>query len=63
MIATTHKADKQEAMSKLRAMELDQIAEWLDRLPEERWERLFLVSWPTLAKKCGVVEEYLLHTR
>jgi Mg/Co/Ni transporter MgtE len=54
MIAATHKADKQEAMSRLRAMGLDQIADWLNRLPEDRWERLLLVTWPTVAKKCGV---------
>jgi Mg/Co/Ni transporter MgtE len=63
MIPEMHKADKQKAMSKLRAMELDQIADWLNRLPEERWERLFLVGWPVLAKKCGVEEEAFLHTR
>lgn len=57
MIATKQKADKQEAMGRLRDMGLDQIAGWLNRLPEDKWERLFLASWPTLAKKCGVTEE------
>jgi hypothetical protein len=57
VIVITHKADKQEAMGKLRGMGLDQIADWLNRLPEDKWEKLFLVSWPTLAKKCGVTEE------
>jgi hypothetical protein len=63
MIPATPRADKQEAMSKLRAMGLDQIADWLNRLPEEKWERLFLIGWPTLARKCGVEEEALLHMR
>ncbi|MFC0213979.1 hypothetical protein ACFFK0_16230 [Paenibacillus chartarius] len=57
MIATTQGVGKEEAMDKLRNMGLDQIAVWLGRLPEDRWERMFLDNWPALAKKCGVEKE------
>lgn len=60
MIAETAAAEKTEgkeyAIRILDEMELNQIANWLRVLPEDRWKPLFLAYWPTLAKKCGVQE-------
>lgn len=46
--------EKEYAVRVLEEMELNQIANWLRVLPEDRWEELFLIYWPTLAKKCGI---------
>ncbi|WP_248924710.1 hypothetical protein [Paenibacillus hamazuiensis] len=46
--------EKQYAIQTLDEMGLNQIANWLRVLPEDRWKTMFLAHWPTLAKKCGV---------
>ncbi|WP_165452561.1 hypothetical protein [Paenibacillus thalictri] len=45
---------KESVIEILNRMELNQIANWLRILPEERWRGMFLTHWPTLAKKCGL---------
>jgi len=54
MLAINTIADKSIVMHNLREMGLDQIANWIHILPEDKWESMFLSNWPTLAKKCGV---------
>lgn len=63
MLAVKEMNDKEHAIQTLQAMELDQIANWINILPEDRWKDLFVYYWPTLAKKCGITERTLLHTR
>ncbi|UUZ86083.1 hypothetical protein LJK88_23220 [Paenibacillus sp. P26] len=48
---------KEYAMSKLQDMDLDQIANWVRSLPEDRWKEIFIFYWPALAKKCGITED------
>ncbi len=45
---------KDYAIQVLDEMGLNQIANWLSILPEDRWQELFVAQWPTLAKKCGI---------
>ncbi|WP_281887491.1 hypothetical protein [Paenibacillus sp. YYML68] len=47
---------KDYAIQVLDTMGLNQIANWLRILPEDRWQELFVIYWPTLAKKCGISE-------
>jgi hypothetical protein len=54
MLATKTVCEKEEVMGILCEMGLDQIAKWIKVLPEDRWETMFVTTWPTLAKKCGV---------
>ncbi|NEW09475.1 hypothetical protein GK047_26390 [Paenibacillus sp. SYP-B3998] len=54
MLATKTGCEKEEVINILCEMGLDQIARWIKVLPEHRWENMFVTSWPTLAKKCGV---------
>ncbi|MBD0383190.1 hypothetical protein [Paenibacillus sedimenti] len=54
MLATKAVCEKEEVMNTLCEMGLDQIARWIKVLPEDRWENMFVSTWPTLAKKCGV---------
>lgn len=61
MCAAKQACGKANAIGRLQDMGLDQIAEWVKFLPEDQWGRLFLDRWPTLAKKCGVIEEFHLH--
>lgn len=60
MLAAAPNSNKPYAIQKLQEMGLNQIAEWIKVLPEEKWEAMFLSRWPTLAKKCGIQEEELL---
>ncbi|MBD2844992.1 hypothetical protein IDH44_07305 [Paenibacillus sp. IB182496] len=46
--------DKAAVAERLRMMELDQIALWVERLPDAKWERMLIDAWPALAKKCGL---------
>lgn len=54
MALATKELAKEEAINKLEEMGLDQIANWINVLPEAVWEERFLAVWPTLAKKCGL---------
>lgn len=45
---------KEHVMQMLREMELEQIAKWIDMLPDNKWEKRFAANWPLLAKKCGI---------
>lgn len=60
MLALKEVCEKEQVMKTLCEMELDQIARWIKILPEDRWESMFLSTWPTLARKCGVQD---LHNR
>ncbi|MCZ8516342.1 hypothetical protein O9H85_28915 [Paenibacillus filicis] len=62
MLTVKDMSDKEHAIQTLQTMELDQIAIWINILPEDRWKELFVYYWPTLAKKCGIVEKTLVHT-
>jgi hypothetical protein len=53
MLALKTGSEKEEVLHTLYEMGLDQIARWILVLPEDRWESMFLSTWPTLAKKCG----------
>ncbi|MDD9272163.1 hypothetical protein ACFPES_34610 [Paenibacillus sp. GCM10023248] len=53
MLALKTSCERQEVVQTLNDMGLDQIARWIMVLPEDRWESMFLSTWPTLAKKCG----------
>ncbi|MEW9702033.1 hypothetical protein [Paenibacillus sp. SI8] len=55
MLATNAGCEKEEVLNTLCEMGLDQIAKWIRVLPEDRWENMFVSTWPTLAKKCGVI--------
>ncbi|MED4602229.1 hypothetical protein P9314_16200 [Paenibacillus validus] len=57
MVETTARdvrEEKEYAERVLDDMGLNQIANWLRVLPEDRWEELFVFYWPTLARKCGI---------
>lgn len=60
MLATLQQNDKACVMAKLEEMGLNQIADWVNMLPENKWESMFLSRWPTLAKKCGLKEEEIV---
>lgn len=45
---------KAYAIHVLDEMGLNQIADWVKILPENRWQELFVYHWPILAKKCGI---------
>ncbi|WP_186446240.1 hypothetical protein [Paenibacillus cremeus] len=47
-------SEKELVIGKLQDMELDQIANWISILPEDKWKVLFKLHWPTLVKKCGL---------
>jgi hypothetical protein len=53
MLALKTSCERDEVVQTLCEMGLDQIAKWIMVLPEDRWESMFLSTWPTLAKKCG----------
>ncbi|MZQ82261.1 hypothetical protein GQF01_08940 [Paenibacillus sp. 5J-6] len=53
MLALKTSCEREEVYQTLCDMGLDQIARWIMVLPEDRWEGMFLSTWPTLAKKCG----------
>lgn len=55
MLALKTSCERQEVVQTLCDMGLDQIARWIMVLPEDRWESMFLSTWPTLAKKCGYI--------
>lgn len=55
-MVVVEKKDRAQAVAALEEMGLNQIAAWIKALPENKWERMFLSRWPTLAKKCGIVE-------
>lgn len=57
MLATLQKIERKTVMAKLDEMGLNQIADWVNALPETKWETMFMSRWPTLAKKCGLQEE------
>jgi hypothetical protein len=57
VLATLQKSDKSYAMATLKEMGLNQIADWVNVLPDHKWESMFLSRWPTLAKKCGLRDE------
>lgn len=54
---TLQECDKAYVMAKLEEMGLNQIADWVNMLPENKWESMFMGRWPTLAKKCGLQEQ------
>jgi hypothetical protein len=54
VLAVVKETDKETAINRLHEMGLDQIANWIQVLPEGTWEERFLSTWPTLAKKCGL---------
>ncbi len=58
LLAVLKEMDVQEqkayAIHVLDEMGLNQIAEWVKILPENRWQELFVYHWPILAKKCGI---------
>ena len=41
-------------MHKLQDMGLDQISNWINEQPEDRWKEMFILRWPTLVKECGI---------
>lgn len=45
---------KELVIQMLRDMELEQMAKWVEILPESQWEELFTANWPMLAKKFGI---------
>jgi hypothetical protein len=49
-------APKTNTIAILNGMGLNQIANWVQVLPDDRWQAMFVSYWPTLAKKCGVVD-------
>lgn len=56
MLVVVERKDKAHAVKVLDDMGLNQIADWIKVLPENKWEQMFLSRWPTLAKKCGIAE-------
>jgi hypothetical protein len=54
VIATEQLCEKELVRHRLQEMGLDQIADWVQGLPEDRWKELFMLRWPTLVKKCGI---------
>lgn len=57
VLLLVEKKDRAHAVATLDQMGLNQIADWIKALPENRWEEMFHSRWPTLAKKCGIIEE------
>jgi hypothetical protein len=45
---------KEHVVRQLREMELEQMAKWIEMLPDSGWEKRFAANWPMLAKKCGI---------
>jgi hypothetical protein len=54
MTVTQEVARKEHVIRRLRELELDQMALWIEKLPDADWERRFKANWPMLAKKCGI---------
>lgn len=54
MVVSEALCEKEIVMHKLCDMGLDQIANWLNALPEDKWKTMFMLYWPTLVKKCGI---------
>ncbi|MFC3343384.1 hypothetical protein ACFOHW_13510 [Paenibacillus abyssi] len=54
VVLATKEAEKEAVINKLKEMGLDQIAIWIDRLPDDKWEGLLQATWPSLAKQCGL---------
>jgi hypothetical protein len=54
VIAAEQLCEKERVQHKLQEMGLDQIADWVHALPEDRWKDLFMLRWPTLVRKCGM---------
>jgi len=48
---------KEHVMRLLMEMELEQLAKWVEILPESQWEELFAAGWPVLARKFGIVRK------
>lgn len=55
-MVVVERTDRAHAAAVLKEMGLNQIADWINALPENKWEQMFLSRWPTLAKKCGIIE-------
>lgn len=45
---------KEQVIQILQDMELEQMAKWVEILPESQWQELFSANWPVLAKKFGI---------
>lgn len=56
VLVLIEKTDRAQAVATLDQMGLNQIADWIKALPDHKWEQMFLSRWPTLAKKCGIIE-------
>ena len=54
VVVTEELCEKELVMHKLHDMGLDQIANWIHALPEDKWKTMFMLYWPTLVKKCGI---------
>ncbi|MCR8636016.1 MULTISPECIES: hypothetical protein [Paenibacillus] len=54
MLATEELCEKELVMHKLQDMGLDQISNWINELPEDKWKDKFVLHWPTLVKECGI---------
>ncbi|WP_165842326.1 hypothetical protein [Paenibacillus xerothermodurans] len=54
MLLTEEVREKQKVVNKLHEMELDQIANWVEAIPSDKWKEMFVLRWPTLVKKCGI---------
>lgn len=57
VFVVAERKDRAHAIATLDQMGLNQIGDWIQALPEHKWEQMFLSRWPTLAKKCGIIEE------
>jgi len=54
VLATKAPCEKELVMLKLQDMGLDQISNWINELPEDKWKDMFVLHWPTLVRECGI---------